>query len=133
MNLAKDQVLLPGIIPPIAMKPVIAPAFLDRWHLASDVLKSAELIVIIGYSFNLIDRHFNDLLRRAPQARIAAVNPDAVTVRGNLCNLLGVQPDALTKQAFGTFDAWRTERLIVLQAGSGDVTKGVIASLEAGW
>lgn len=133
IDLSKDQVLLPGIIPPIAMKPVIAPAFLDRWHLASDVLKSAELIVIVGYSFNLIDRHFNDLLRRASQARVAAINPDAATVRGNLCNLLGVQPEALTKQAFDPFEAWRTERLIVLQAGSGDVTKEVVASLEAGW
>lgn len=133
IDLPKDQVLLPGIIPPIAMKPVIAPAFLDRWHLASDVLRSADLIVIVGYSFNLIDRHFNDLLRRASQARVAAVNPDAATVRGNLCNLLGVQPDALTKQAFGPFQAWRTDRLIVLQAGSGDVTKDVVASLEAGW
>lgn len=133
IDLAKDQILLPGIIPPIAMKPVIAPAFLDRWHLASDVLKAAELIVIVGYSFNLIDRHFNDLLRRAPQARLAAINPDAQTVRASLCGLLGVQPDALTQQTFGQFDAWRTDRLIVVKAGSGDVTQDMVASLAAGW
>lgn len=133
IDLPKDQVLLPGIIPPIAMKPVIAPAFLDRWHLASDVLKSADLIVIVGYSFNLIDRHFNDLLRRAPQARIAVINPDAPTVRANLCSLLALQPDAMTKQAFGATEAWRTERLIVVQAGSSDVTKQMVASFGDGW
>lgn len=133
IDVSKDQVLLPGIIPPIAMKPVIAPAFLDRWHLASDVLKSADLIVIVGYSFNLIDRHFNDLLRRAPQARLAAINPDAQTVRANLCSLLGVQADALTQQAFGALQAWRSDRLIVIRGGSEAVTTELVASLEAGW
>lgn len=42
-------------------------------------MSEAEHIVVIGYSFNNADEHFNDILRCHPDRRIDIVVPEANT------------------------------------------------------
>ena len=60
----QPQIDLPGIVPPIGFKPVMSREQLRVWVEADDLLQTAEVVVVVGYSFATADEHFNDLLRK---------------------------------------------------------------------
>jgi hypothetical protein len=73
--------LIPGIIPPIEIKPLISISFLKLWSKAMNWIKEADKIIIIGYSFAFADEHFNDMIRQsARNKKIIIVNPAFKTI-----------------------------------------------------
>jgi hypothetical protein len=94
----KNQVSLPAIVPPLAMKPIICTEYLDRWYHCGQTIRKAKAIFIIGYSFGVADEHFNDLIRKGNKdARVIVVDPDIDSVVNRVCQTLnhheaGLQP-----------------------------------------
>ena len=99
INLDSGKIFLPGIVPPLSVKPVMCREHLETWYECGQIIDEASTIVIVGYSFNLADEHLNDLLRKrrgATDVRIVVVNPDIDGTSTNVCNLLGLAPNQLT-------------------------------------
>lgn len=93
---AVPQVKIPGLVPPLIMKPILASEYLDWWHDAATLIGNANTIVIVGYSFAYADEHFNDLVRkRAQRARIIAIDPYWDSVCENVCRVTDTEITSL--------------------------------------
>lgn len=83
-------------------------AYIEAWHQASEWVKNAKHIVVIGYSFNGADEHFNDILRQQLYGK-------AVTIVGP-----GVHDDAFLKRMEKVFhvpkDNWVSTKVQNLPA-----------------
>ena len=78
-NLRQQKHVIPALVPPLRLKPILSHRYIELWGRASAWVKEAKHIVIVGYSFNNADEHFNDILRCHPDRKVDIVVPEAVT------------------------------------------------------
>ncbi len=76
-DLRQQRHVIPALVPPLRLKPILSHRYIDLWSKASDWVKEAERIVVVGYSFNNADEHFNDILRVHPDRHIDIIAPEA--------------------------------------------------------
>lgn len=67
--------VIPSLVPPLRLKPILSHKYIELWHQASDWVGKAAKIVVIGYSFNNADEHFNDIIRVNKDKKIDIVGP----------------------------------------------------------
>jgi hypothetical protein len=84
VDMAHDDVnqqkhVIPALVPPLKLKPILSHRYIDLWSKASSWIKDAQHIVVVGYSFNNADEHFNDILRCHPDRKIDVVVPEAMS------------------------------------------------------
>lgn len=84
---------IPSFLPPLKIKPVIGKKFITEWYNASKALENSDKIIIIGYSFNASDEHFNGLLRDCRDKDIYVIDKDISTVLLRLASVLGIDPN----------------------------------------
>jgi len=134
MNVEEHRVFLPAVVPPSAMKPVINRAFITRWAQAEQLMADSELLVVVGYAFNRIDSHFNDLFRAAGAGkRVAVINPDMESTRTAVCRLLGVEPSTLSNVTMAGTTVHRSSHLLLVPARGEDVSEALLAGIRASW
>ncbi len=76
-DIVEDQMhVIPSLVPPLKLKPVLSNKYIDTWGQAIELIKEAEQIVIIGYSFNNADEHFNDIVRNNSHKQFYIIAPD---------------------------------------------------------
>lgn len=69
---------IPSLVPPLRLKPILSHKYIELWAKASEWVKAAEHIVVVGYSFNNADEHFNDILRNlSSDKKIDIIVPEA--------------------------------------------------------
>lgn len=125
-----SRVILPGIIPPVALKPIVSQQNLESWYLASQNLKKADAIIVIGYSFAVADEHFNQLLRgRKPGCRVIVVNPQAEIIAPHVCRVLGIPLDALQNIRKVRWDCKQADSLLLVPGYSDDLDAEAIEKL----
>lgn len=73
----QNRHVIPALVPPLRLKPILSHRYIELWSRCSDWVKEAEKIVVVGYSFNNADEHFNDILRVHNGKGIDIVAPDA--------------------------------------------------------
>ena len=81
---AEDQYLIPSMMPPFRIKPVIASDLIRTWNAAMEILDTADRIVVVGYSFNHSDAHFNDSILKwlgRNDKEIIVINPDVKSMK----------------------------------------------------
>jgi hypothetical protein len=71
--------VIPALVPPLRLKPILSHRYIELWSKASSWVEQAKHIVVVGYSFNNADEHFNDILRCHPNRKIDVVVPEAIT------------------------------------------------------
>lgn len=76
-DIRQQQHIIPALVPPLRLKPILSHRYIDLWSKASDWVKEAQKIVVVGYSFNSADEHFNDILRNHPDRHVIIITPDA--------------------------------------------------------
>lgn len=79
-NPEKHQHVIPSLVPPLKLKPILSQKYIELWSDAGAVIKTADIVVVVGYSFNNADEHFNDIVRNNDIAKFAVVAPDATSV-----------------------------------------------------
>lgn len=87
-----DQVhVIPALVPPLRLKPILSRRYIEFWHNADQWVKHAKRVIIIGYSFNTADEHFNDILRTHDSKDYIVVGPDTHTevFKRNMQRVLG--------------------------------------------
>ena len=128
----ETKVFLPGIVPPLSVKPIICREHLETWYHCGQIIDRASSIVIAGYSFNRVDEHFNDLFRKrrgATDTKIIVVNPDIDGASANFCNILGQAPGQLTNITKAELDCRKAGNLLFVNATTEQLTSDVLRQL----
>lgn len=116
------QVPLPAFVPPLAMKPVICSEYLERWYHCAQTVRAAKTIVIVGYSFNVADEHFNDLIRKGNKdARLIVVDPDSEGAAHRVCQIVGHDKNHLRSTQVGGLACKRDSRLLFVKAKAEEI------------
>lgn len=108
--------VVPSIIPPLKMKPVLSNTFIETWFRCKEAISEARRIVIVGYSFNYADEHFNDLIRCHKNKPIVVVDPYAEAVRENLMNIFSHRPDDYVCSKVQGKDCFAKDDLRIIKA-----------------
>ncbi|MCC6140154.1 MAG: hypothetical protein IT389_06000 [Nitrospira sp.] len=108
--------VVPSIVPPLKMKPVLSNAFIDIWYRSKDAIANAKKVVVVGYSFNYADEHFNDLIRRHKDREILVIDPYAEGVRDNLRNIFSHSADDYVSSQFQGKLCFCKDGLIIVKA-----------------
>lgn len=125
IDVENGRTYLPGIVPPLAIKPILCREFLNTWYRSGEAIDRAKAIVVIGYSFNTVDRHFNDLIRKragAADAKLVVINPDLENTTANVCALLGRSSESLTSVTKAGFLVSQGGNLVLVNARSEELT-----------
>lgn len=134
MDVDDGRIYLPSIVPPAAMKAVINSYFVELWEYGRKILAEADLLVAVGYSFNPVDRHFNDLFRKAAlKSRIVVINPDLEGVSRLVCDLIGLNRSDMTPIGLGELLALRSDKAIFVRAKSEEIPHELLSRLRNGW
>jgi len=108
---------IPGIIPPVEIKPLISISFLKLWYKAMDWIEAAEKIIIVGYSFAFADEHFNDMLRQsARNKKIIIVNPAFKTIIPQLTPIFNCYDHNFHETEIQEKAALKYENLMIINA-----------------
>lgn len=89
---ADHRYTIPSFLPPLKLKPVLGKKFISDWYDALKAVEDSDKIIIIGYSFNASDEHFNGLLRDCLHKNIFIIDTDAKAVLQRLAPVIGIDP-----------------------------------------
>ena len=135
MNVGARKVFLPGIVPPLSLKPVICREHLETWYKCGKLIDDATAIVITGYSFNLADEHLNDLLRKrhgSTDTKIIVINPDLEGTSTNVCKLFGQDSGQLSNMTLAHFDCRRANNLTLVKAKAEELSSEILNEFSDG-
>lgn len=134
MDVEAKRIMLPAIVPPSAMKPIIHSSFIDNWSKAALLLQDADLLLAVGYGFNRVDNHFNDLFRsHAEGKKVAIINPDIQAVKESVCSLLGREPSILSSISHSGVQVERSAQLLFVPLKAEDVNEEMLTWIKDGW
>ena len=95
---ANHRYTIPSFLPPLKLKPVLGKKFISDWYDALKAVEDSDKIIIIGYSFNASDEHFNGLLRDCLHKDIFIIDTDAKAVLQRLAPVIGIDPTRRTQR-----------------------------------
>ncbi len=72
--------VIPSLIPPLKLKPVLSHKYIQVWNTAAKLIHEADKVVVVGYSFNSADEHFNDIVRNGSNRKYDIVAPDVLSI-----------------------------------------------------
>lgn len=122
-DLRQQRHVIPALVPPLRLKPVLSQRYIERWSQASVWVEEASHIVVVGYSFNTADEHFNDILRCHPDRRVDVVAPEA-TSPGFLARMEKVFKTAAqqyNRVKVNQHDASQAGKVRLIAAKAGDI------------
>lgn len=117
----RPSCVVPSIVPPLKMKPVLSNAFIEVWYKSKFAFENAERIVVVGYSFNYADEHFNDLIRTNKNKKIIVVDPYAEGVKNNLRNIFSHQAEDYVVNKFQDKQCWKKDNVLIVKANATDI------------
>lgn len=111
------QYAIPTFLPPLELKPVISRQYITVWYKSWEVIKNADKIIILGYSCNQHDDHFNSILKDNKTAEIVIVDKDLETVADNICTILSLDKNHYTPNRIQEKDARKyANRITIIEA-----------------
>jgi hypothetical protein len=78
-EVTKHKHVIPSLVPPLKLKPVLSNKYIETWAKASDLVHQAEKVIVVGYSFNNADEHFNDIIRNGGEKKYDIITPDVLS------------------------------------------------------
>ena len=123
---AKSCCLIPSLVPPLRLKPVLSKEYIDLWHKAGEWLGKACHVVLVGYSLNTADGHFNDLLRALNGKRITVIGPDVLgdSYIKRISSVWGVDADQFTRTQLQNKTAAQFREITLIQAFAHEINLG---------
>jgi hypothetical protein len=126
-ELKQQKHVIPALVPPLRLKPVLSHHYIEIWGIASEWVKTAKHIIVVGYSFNNADEHFNDILRNHPDRKIDIVVPEAMSdyFLARMEKIFGTASNQYSKVTVNGHDAMKAKkvRLIAATAVEIDISK----------
>lgn len=132
IDLRNRHVVLPGIVPPLSVKPVMCREHLDTWYQCGQLIDKAKVLIVVGYSFNSVDEHFNDLLRKRKgkdSTQVVVIDPLLDDVVENTQHVLGFDRRNLAFERRAGFECMADQRLTFVRAKSEELSLAAIHDL----
>ncbi len=119
----KKKYFLPSIIPPLIFKPILSVEYLEKWYKSTELMEKAKTILIIGYSFNYADEHFNDVIRKKTHGKkIIIVNPDVDGIKNQFFKIKNLSEDGFSKNKQQGFDCYLSNTITFIKAKAEEFT-----------
>lgn len=127
-DLRQQKHVIPALVPPLRLKPILSHRYIDLWSKAADWVKEAQRIVVVGYSFNNADEHFNDILRVHPDRYIDIVAPEAnsATFLGRMEKVFGTAANQYNKVSVNGVSALQAKKVRLIPARATDIDLSVL-------
>ena len=122
-DLRQQRHVIPALVPPLRLKPILSHRYIELWSKASDWVKEAQRIVVIGYSFNNADEHFNDIIRSHPDRDIYIVAPEATSQLfvARMEKVFGTATNQYNKVKLNGLDALQAKRVRLIAATASEI------------
>lgn len=126
----KQKCVIPAFVPPLKIKPVLSYRYIETWHEASEWIRNADRIIIIGYSFSSADDHFNDIIRKNinnlkenKQKEIFIIGPDvnSDTSLQHFADIFSCPKDNWTKGRKQGKPWWTCNNINLIQACADEI------------
>jgi len=129
-NPAKSRCLIPSLVPPLRLKPILSKEYIDLWYKAGQWLERADHVVVVGYSLNTADEHFNDLLRALNGKRITVIGPDVLegAYMARVASVWGTSADQFTRTQLQDKAAARLREITLIQAFAHEINLGGLSA-----
>ncbi|HCF38748.1 MAG TPA: hypothetical protein DER56_06805 [Thermosipho africanus] len=121
INLDKEEYVIPAIIPPLKLKPVLSNKFIETWFKANQWIKESEKVVIIGYSFNYADEHFNDIIRTYKDKQFYIIDPDAENLRKRLERIFMLNENCFTNTKIQGFETFKCGKVSIIKTKADEI------------
>lgn len=127
-DLRQQKHVIPALVPPLRLKPILSHRYIELWARASDWVKAARHIVVVGYSFNNADEHFNDILRNHPDRKVDIVVPEATTPEfvARMEKVFGTSANQYTKVRVNGCEALQAKKVRLIPAKAGEIDIGAL-------
>lgn len=114
---------IPSFLPPLKIKPVLGKKFIDNWYNASKAIEESTKIIIIGYSFNISDEHFNSIIRDYHDKDIIIIDSDINVVLQRFASLIGLDPVRKTQINIQDKKAYKlsVNNIILIEASADEI------------
>lgn len=115
--------VIPALVPPLRLKPILSHRYIELWSQASTWVKEAKHIVVVGYSFNMADEHFNDILRSNPDRHVDVIVPEAVRPDfvARMEKVFGTSVSQYTKVKVNGKEALQAKKVRLIPAKASDI------------
>lgn len=115
--------VIPALVPPLRLKPILSHRYIELWSKASQWVKEAEHVIVVGYSFNNADEHFNDILRVHPDRLLDIVVPEAVQpwFVKRMEKVFGIAADQFTHCKAQGRDCLKAKKIRLIAAKASDI------------
>ena len=123
-NIEEQIHIIPSLVPPLRLKPILSYKYIELWAKASEWVQEAGHIVIVGYSFNSADEHFNDILRNLhPNKKIDIIDPGATTdhFKGRIEKIFGTPANQFVKNSVQGKTALKKGSIRLIEAIATDI------------
>lgn len=123
-NIEEQVHIIPSLVPPLRLKPILSYKYIELWAKASEWVQEAEHIVIVGYSFNSADEHFNDILRNLhANKKIDIIDPGATTdhFKGRIEKIFGIPSNQFVKNSVQQKEALKKGNIRLIKAFATDI------------
>lgn len=127
-DLRQQRHVIPALVPPLRLKPILSHRYIELWAKASDWVKESNHIVVVGYSFNNADEHFNDILRNHTDRKIDVVVPEATTpvFLARMEKVFGTSANQYSKVTVNGHEALQAKKVRLIQAKAGEIDVGAL-------
>jgi len=122
-DVTQQRHVIPALVPPLRLKPILSHRYIELWSKASDWVSQAEHIVVVGYSFNNADEHFNDILRSCTGRKIDIVVPEATSDQflARMEKVFGTAADQYGLVQVNGFKALKAKKIRLIPARASEV------------
>lgn len=122
-DIRQQRHVIPALVPPLRLKPILSHRYIELWSQASEWVKQAEHVVVVGYSFNNADEHFNDILRCHPNRRIDIVVPEATSAQfvARMEKVFGTAANQYNKITVNGLNALKAKNVRLIAAKASEV------------
>lgn len=125
-DIRQQKHVIPALVPPLRLKPILSHKYIDLWAKASDWIKTADHIIVAGYSFNNADEHFNDILRCHPDRRVDIITPDAHRdyFKDRIEKVFGVPVSQFSTTKINGHTALQARKIRLIEAKADEINVG---------
>lgn len=118
INFEEDNTMypIPEFLPPIKIKPVLSNTFIETWYKTEQSMKEADKIIIIGYSFNKSDEHFNSILHECISKPVFIIDPDIDNVIKKMEKIYSYPSNSYTSITVKGYPAKKKSQPTIIQA-----------------
>lgn len=120
------QYTIPSFMPPVSIKPVLTQKNIETWYQSSQRLQNADKIIIIGYSFNSSDEHFNGMLKSCRDKTVFIVDDNAESIKQMIREIYGIQPADYHQQQLQGHDSFVHGNITIIKAKAHEINYTIL-------